>query len=53
MTNATVHRIKDTTLIESETLDSVLTHWQADDPRVVWNCIFVLPMWLQTTSMMT
>lgn len=47
MTNATVQRIKDTTVIASETLDSVLAHWQADGSGVVWNCIFVLPMWLQ------
>ncbi len=47
MTKATVHRIKDTTVTESETLDSMLAHWQADESGVVWNCIFVLPMWLQ------
>ncbi len=47
MTNATVHRIKDTTAIGFETLDSVMAHWQADEPGSVWNCIFVLPMWLK------
>ena len=47
MTKATVHRITDATVIESETLDSMLAHWQADESGVVWNCIFVLPIWLQ------
>ena len=47
MTNATIHRIKDTTAIGFETPDSVMARWQADDPGIVWNCIFVLPMWLK------
>ena len=37
MNNATPHRIKDTTAIAFETLDSVMAHWQADVSGVVWN----------------
>ena len=44
MTEATVDRIKDTTSVESETLDSVLDHWQTGVRGIDWNCIFVLPM---------
>ena len=47
MTNATAHRIKNTTVLAFETLDSVMAHWQTDVSGVVWNCMFVLPMWLQ------
>ena len=33
--------------VESETLDSVFTHWQRADSFLTWNCLFVLPVWLK------
>jgi len=33
--------------VESETLDSVFTHWQRAESFLTWNCLFVLPVWLK------
>ena len=33
--------------VESETLESVFTHWQRVGSILPWNCLFVLPVWLK------
>jgi len=34
--------------VESETIDSVFSHWQRTDSHLAWDCLFVLPFWLKT-----
>ena len=33
--------------VESETLESVFTHWQRTANFLPWDCLFVLPVWLK------